>query len=64
VSLKDNFEIHGVDTTVGFVAWAEDPCVAEEQQPANATKGGEKTRGESEMTKIMRNSGAVLFCKT
>ncbi|KAK8849532.1 hypothetical protein IAR55_004866 [Kwoniella newhampshirensis] len=49
VSLKDNFYIEGVDTTVGFVAWANDPATKER---------------ESEMTKIMRQSGAVLFCKT
>ncbi|WWC65718.1 uncharacterized protein I303_108340 [Kwoniella dejecticola CBS 10117] len=49
VSLKDNFYIEGVDTTVGFVAWANDPA---------------KKEKESEMTKIMRDCGAVLFCKT
>ncbi|WWC73537.1 uncharacterized protein I206_107509 [Kwoniella pini CBS 10737] len=49
VSLKDNFYIEGVDTTVGFVAWANDPA---------------KKEKESEMTKIMRECGAVLFCKT
>ncbi|WVQ66347.1 uncharacterized protein L199_004526 [Kwoniella botswanensis] len=49
VSLKDNFYVQGVDTTVGFVAWANDPAPKEK---------------ESEMTKIMRECGAVLFCKT
>jgi amidase len=49
VSLKDNFNIAGVDTTVGFVAWA------------NEAMGVEK---ESEMTKVMRAQGAILFCKT
>ncbi|WVW86757.1 hypothetical protein I302_108811 [Kwoniella bestiolae CBS 10118] len=49
VSLKDNFYVEGVDTTVGFVAWANDPAPKEK---------------ESEMTKIMRECGAVLFCKT
>ncbi|WVQ79332.1 hypothetical protein IAT38_001429 [Cryptococcus sp. DSM 104549] len=49
VSLKDNFYVEGVDTTVGFVAWANDPATKEK---------------ESEMTKIMRECGAVLFCKT
>lgn len=47
VSLKDNFNVKGLDTTVGFIAWANEPQQA-----------------ESEMTKIMRESGAVLFCKT
>ena len=49
VSLKDNFNIAGVDSTVGLVAWANDPATA-------AT--------ESEIVKIMRECGAVLFCKT
>lgn len=49
VSLKDNFYIEGVDTTVGFVAWANDPA---------------KKQQESEMTQVMRECGAVLFCKT
>ncbi|WVR08198.1 hypothetical protein IAU60_005245 [Kwoniella sp. DSM 27419] len=49
VSLKDNFYVEGVDTTVGFVGWANDPATKEK---------------ESEMTKIMRETGAVLFCKT
>ncbi|WWD20157.1 hypothetical protein CI109_104633 [Kwoniella shandongensis] len=49
VSLKDNFNVEGVDTTVGFIAWANDPAPKEK---------------ESEMTKIMRECGAVLFCKT
>ncbi|WRT69538.1 uncharacterized protein IL334_006525 [Kwoniella shivajii] len=49
VSLKDNFYVEGVDTTVGFVAWANDSAPKEK---------------ESEMTKMMRDCGAVLFCKT
>ncbi|OCF37149.1 amidase [Kwoniella heveanensis BCC8398] len=49
VSLKDNFYVEGVDTTVGFVGWANDAAPKEK---------------ESEMTKIMRQCGAVLFCKT
>jgi amidase len=38
-----------VDTTVGFVGWSNDPASG---------------KMESEMTKIMRETGAVLFCKT
>ncbi|KAK4686086.1 amidase, partial [Tremellales sp. Uapishka_1] len=49
VSLKDNFNIKGVDTTVGYIAWANDPRTAAD---------------ESEMTKVLRECGAVLFCKT
>ncbi len=47
VSLKDNFNIAGVDSTVGFVGWAHDPM-----------------KYESEMTKLLKEQGAVLFCKT
>lgn len=70
VSLKDNFEVHGLDTSIGFVAWVEDPCVADEHIGKAGGEGkvdgekGRKRRGESEMTKIMRRAGAVLFCKT
>lgn len=37
----------GVDTTVGFIAWC--------NQPAEY---------DSEMTKILRENGAVIHCKT
>lgn len=47
VSLKDNFNIKGYDTTVGFVAWCNEP-----------------QQHDSEMTTLMRESGAVLYCKT
>lgn len=49
VSLKDNFIVEGVDTTVGFVDWAFQPARKED---------------ESEITKILREAGAVIFCKT
>ena len=49
MSLKDNFYVESVDTTVGFVAWANDPATPEQ---------------ESVMTRIMREQGALLFCKT
>ncbi|WVQ75106.1 hypothetical protein IAR50_004715 [Cryptococcus sp. DSM 104548] len=49
VSIKDNFYIEGVDTTVGFICWANDPATKEQ---------------ESEIVKVMRECGAVLFCKT
>jgi amidase len=47
VSLKDNFNVKGADTTVGFVAWCNEP-----QQI------------DSAMTQIMRESGAIIHCKT
>lgn len=49
VSLKDCFQIQGTDSTIGFTAFA--------NKPANEHE-------ESEVTNIMRQSGAVLFCKT
>jgi amidase len=49
VSLKDCFQIEGTDATIGYTAFANKP-----------TSSGE----ESEITRIMRESGAILFCKT
>lgn len=49
ISLKDTFRIEGTDTTIGFVAFANNP---------------ETLQTESEITRIMREAGAVLFCKT
>ncbi|KAL7419003.1 hypothetical protein Q5752_006688 [Cryptotrichosporon argae] len=49
VSLKDCFVVEGVDAAIGTTAHAMKPGKAED---------------ESEITKIMRTCGAVLFCKT
>ena len=56
VSLKDQFHVKGVETTMGYVGWI-------------GTFQGEKGTGrekafESEMVRELRNLGAVLFCKT
>lgn len=56
VSLKDQFHVKGVETTMGYVGWI-------------GTFQGEKGTGrekvfESEMVKELRDLGAVLFCKT
>ncbi|KAF1911928.1 amidase signature domain-containing protein [Ampelomyces quisqualis] len=56
VSLKDQFHVKGVETTMGYVGWI-------------GTFEGQKGTGkekvfESEMVTILRNAGAVLFCKT
>lgn len=56
VSLKDQFHIKGVETTMGYVGWI-------------GTFMGKKGTGqekvfESEMVKELRASGAVLYCKT
>ncbi|KAH8168692.1 amidase domain-containing protein [Sarocladium implicatum] len=49
ISLKDCFRVEGTDATTGYTSLANFP-----------TAKGE----ESEITTIMRNSGAILFCKT
>jgi hypothetical protein len=49
VSLKDCFQIEGLDATIGYTCHAFDPATKED---------------ESEITRIMRQCGAVLFCKT
>ncbi|KAL2856990.1 amidase signature domain-containing protein [Aspergillus pseudodeflectus] len=49
VSLKDCFPIEGTDATIGYTAFANARTTEDE---------------EAEITKIMRESGAILFCKT
>lgn len=49
VSLKDCFQITDTDAAIGCTAFANQPT---------------SKREETEITKIMRQSGAVLFCKT
>ncbi|OCK98416.1 amidase [Cenococcum geophilum 1.58] len=56
VSLKDQFHVKGVETTMGYVGWI-------------GTFQGKKNTGkekvfESEMVRELRNLGAVLYCKT
>jgi amidase len=56
VSLKDQFHVKGVETTMGYVGWI-------------GTFQGEKGTGkekvfESEMVRELRSAGAVLYCKT
>jgi amidase len=56
VSLKDQFHVKDVETTMGYVGWI-------------GTFQGEKGTGkekmfESEMVRELRNAGAVLYCKT
>ncbi|KAJ5347919.1 uncharacterized protein N7506_001172 [Penicillium brevicompactum] len=49
VSLKDCFKVEGTDATIGCTAYAHLPTRLDE---------------ETEITRIMRESGAILFCKT
>ena len=56
VSLKDQFHVKGVETTMGYVGWI-------------GTFQGEKDTGrekgfESVMVEDLRDLGAVLYCKT
>ena len=56
VSLKDQFHVKGVETTMGYIGWI-------------GTFMGKKGTGqekvfESEMVKELRALGAVLYCKT
>ncbi|KAL8818307.1 MAG: hypothetical protein Q9223_003030 [Gallowayella weberi] len=56
VSLKDQFHVKGVETSMGYVGWL-------------GTFEGKKGTGkekvfESEMVKELRSLGAVLYCKT
>ncbi|MCJ1281824.1 Acetamidase [Xylographa opegraphella] len=56
ISLKDQFHVKGVETTMGYVGWM-------------GTFQGEKGTGrekvfESEMVRELRALGAVLYCKT
>ncbi|KAF2025582.1 amidase [Setomelanomma holmii] len=56
ISLKDQFHVKGVETSMGYVGWI-------------GTFEGKKGTGkekvyESEMVTTLRNAGAVLYCKT
>jgi len=56
VSLKDQFHVKDVETSMGYVGWI-------------GTFEGKKGTGkekvfESEMVKMLRKAGAVLYCKT
>jgi amidase len=56
VSLKDQFHVKGVETTMGYVGWV-------------GTFEGQKGTGkefvfESEMVRELRNLGCTLYCKT
>ncbi|KAJ5164264.1 Amidase [Penicillium coprophilum] len=56
VSLKDQFHVKGVETTMGYVGWIN----TFQGQPNDPRSGTE----ESELVRELRNLGAVLYCKT
>lgn len=56
VSLKDQFHVKNVDTTMGYVGWIDTfEGVADDPR---------KGKYESEMVRELRALGAVLYCKT
>ncbi|GAQ45822.1 hypothetical protein AtubIFM57143_006306 [Aspergillus tubingensis] len=56
VSLKDQFHVKGVDTTMGYVGWI-GTFQGKKDDPRHRV-------AESELVRELRNLGAVLFCKT
>ncbi|OJJ45432.1 hypothetical protein ASPZODRAFT_134091, partial [Penicilliopsis zonata CBS 506.65] len=56
VSLKDQFHVQGVETTMGYVGWI---------GTFQGKKGDPRsTTFESELVRELRSLGAVLYCKT
>ncbi|KAL6908636.1 amidase [Trichoderma evansii] len=56
ISLKDQFHVKGVETTMGYVGWMD----TFEGNKDDSRRG----TFESEMVRELRNLGAVLYCKT
>jgi amidase len=56
VSLKDQFHVKGVETTMGYVGWI--------GTFEGHTGTGKEKVNESEMVRELRRLGAVLYCKT
>ncbi len=56
VSLKDQFHVKGVETTMGYVGW-----IGTFQGKSDT---GKEKVFESELVRELRNLGALLFCKT
>lgn len=56
ISLKDQFHVKGVETTMGYVGW-----IGTYQGQRNDRRRGTV---ESELVRELRNLGTVLYCKT
>lgn len=56
VSLKDQFHVRGVETTMGYVGWI-NTFEGNTNDPRRGTH-------ESELVRELRSLGAVLYCKT
>ncbi|KAL8646563.1 MAG: hypothetical protein Q9210_006066 [Variospora velana] len=56
ISLKDQFHVKGVETSMGYVGWI---------RTFEGKAGTGKEKGfESELVKELRDMGAILYCKT
>ncbi|KAI0472365.1 amidase signature domain-containing protein [Xylaria cf. heliscus] len=55
ISLKDQFHVKGVDTTMGYVGWIDSNLGADPEQAHKV---------ESQITTELLSLGAVLYCKT
>lgn len=56
VSLKDQFHVRGVETTMGYIGW----IGTFQGNPDDSRRGAT----QSELVRELRNLGAVLYCKT
>ncbi|KAF1953712.1 amidase [Byssothecium circinans] len=56
ISLKDQFHVKDVETTMGYVGWI--------GTFEGKTGTGKEKVFESEIVKVLRKAGAVLYCKT
>ncbi|KAK3372148.1 amidase signature domain-containing protein [Podospora didyma] len=56
ISLKDQFHVKGVDTTMGYVGWIDSNLGIKDPSQAHQV--------ESQITAELLSLGAVLFCKT
>ncbi|RAH64570.1 putative general amidase GmdA [Aspergillus aculeatinus CBS 121060] len=59
ISLKDQFHMSGVETTMGYVGWID----TFEGKPRTSLPPHERDQ-ESELVRLLRASGAVFYCKT
>ena len=55
ISLKDQFHVKDVDTTMGYVGWIGGNLGMEKEEPHQV---------ESEIVKELLSLGAVLYCKS
>lgn len=55
ISLKDQFHVKGVDTTMGYVGWIGSNLGIKDSSDAHQV--------ESQITKELLQQGAVLYCK-